>query len=161
MNLFGFNVEVVFLVSNGDVLAYVWHYTRERAFNHMQKIVEYHGIGGEWKKSLKLERWLLEELHRVVVEGKKFSLPEFDYTNKRVYEEILKIPKGKTLTYSEIARKSGVKYTEVLMALLKNPFQVLIPCHRLLTKKGTLMGFHPLGKDVKSKILRIEGVEVE
>jgi len=72
-----------------------------------------------------------------------------NYKNKKVYEVLTKIPKGKTMTYSELANKLGVKYTEVLITLMRNPFQVLIPCHRLLTKKKTLMGFYPLGKEVK------------
>ena len=46
------------------------------------------------------------------------------------------------------------------MALMRNPLQVLIPCHRLLTKKGTLMGFYPLDKDVKRRLLELEGVSI-
>ena len=80
---------------------------------------------------------------------------------KTLYEGLIKIPKGKTMTYSELATRSGVKYTEVLITLMRNPFQVLIPCHRLLTQKGTLMGFYPLGKEVKKRLLEIEGIRCD
>ncbi len=87
-----------------------------------------------------------------------FNLPDFNYQNKLVYENIIKIPKGRTATYAQIARKSKVEYNELLVTLMRNPFQVLIPCHRLVTNKGTLFGFYPLGKEVKRKLLELEGV---
>ncbi len=90
----------------------------------------------------------------------KFSLLSFDYKNKKVYMNILNIPRGETRSYSEIAAKSGIRYTELLVTLLRNPFQVLIPCHRLLTEKGALMGFYPLGKEVKMRLLSLEGVKL-
>ena len=77
-----------------------------------------------------------------------------------VYEKLVRIPRGKTITYSDLAKMCRVKYTEALMALMRNPLQVLIPCHRLLTKKGTLMGFYPLDKDVKRGLLELEGVSI-
>ncbi|MGQ4833914.1 MAG: MGMT family protein [Candidatus Asgardarchaeia archaeon] len=40
---------------------------------------------------------------------------------------------------------------------MRNPFQIQIPCHRLLTNKGSLFGFYPPGKEVKRKLLEIEG----
>ncbi len=106
-----------------------------------------------------INTWLAEKLREVLIHGRSFKLPEVSYRNRRVYEEIIKIPRGKTATYSGIARKSGVAYTELLVALLRNPLQILIPCHRLLTKKGTLMGFYPLGKDVKRRLLDMEGAK--
>ncbi len=161
VDVFGFNVKVVFLVLEGDVLAYSWHYTKEKTVGHMKKIVEFHGLDGELKKSSAFERWLREWLSRVVVQGERYELPDFKYRHKRVYEKLLEVPKGETITYSELARASGVKYQEVLAALMRNPFQVLVPCHRLLTRKRTLMGFYPLGKDVKRRLLEVEGVRLK
>ncbi len=159
MNLFGFEVEILFLVGDGKALAYAWHYSKEKARKHLNKICEYHNLRGEAVESKELEDWLSEKLKSVVIKGEKFILPEFEYRNRRVYEKITEIPKGKVVTYSEIAKMSGVKYVEMLMALMRNPFQILIPCHRLVTKKGTLMGFYPLGKEVKETLLKIEGAK--
>ena len=43
---------------------------------------------------------------------------------------------------------------------MRNSLRVLIPCHRLLTRRGTLMGFYPLGKEVKKRLLKMEGVNL-
>lgn len=93
--------------------------------------------------------------------GKKFKLPKFEYKNKEIYEALLDIPKGKTIKYSEVARTSGFKFSDVLITLMRNPFQILIPCHRLITNKGSLMGFYPLGIELKKKLLEMEGVKIE
>jgi len=156
VNLFGIDVKVIFLLRNDDILAYAWHYSNDKAMTHMERIKEFHGIEGEVKVDGDLERWLEERVREVVIDGKRFSLPDFGYRYREAYEEIARIPKGETRTYSEIARRAGIKYKDLLVALMRNPFQILIPCHRLVTKKGTLMGFYPLGKDVKRRLLEIE-----
>jgi len=160
MNLFGTNVKVVFLVKDKRILAYAWHYSKEKALKHLYKICEYHDLRGNILESKKLENWLKDELEKVVIKGKRFSLPEFEYKNKKLYEKLIEIPKGKTATYSEIAKLSRIKYAEMLIALMRNPFLVLTPCHRLVTKKNTLMGFYPLGLEVKRRVLEIEGVKI-
>ena len=157
MDLYGFEVEVIFLVSDNKILAYSWHYDGKKALRHLKKIMEFHDLDGEVKKSDKLERWLKKKIDDVVMRGSTFQLPDFDYRNKIVYESITKIPKGKTATYAQVAKMSGVRFTEMLITLMRNPFQVLVPCHRLLTNKGTLFGFHPLGVEVKRELLEIEG----
>ena len=110
MNLFGFNVKVIFLLYGGKILAYSWHFTREKAIKHMHKIMDFHSLGGEIKSSGKLENWLEKKLNLVVVKGERFKLPNVSYRNRRVYEEILKIPRGETETYPDVARKSGVGF---------------------------------------------------
>ena len=161
MNIFGFDVEVYFFVNGRNVLAYAWHYDREKALDHLKKIIIYHGLKGDIEKSIELEEWLKDSLDDVVVAGRKFVLPKFPYRNRKVYEVILNIPKGSVLTYSDVAKLSGVKYVDLLVSLLRNPFQILVPCHRLLTKRGKLMGFYPLGKQVKRRLLELEGVYVD
>lgn len=158
MNLFGFKVNTIFLFSDDEMLAYSWHYEKEKAMRQMEKIIEFHNLYGEIKESEELEKWLRKRLEDVVIKGERFFLPEVNYKNRKVYEEVLKIGKGETSTYSYIAKRSGIIFPQVLITLMRNPFQILIPCHRLLTKKGTLMGFHPLGIEVKKKLLEMEGV---
>ena len=160
MDLYGFTVNVVFLVNEGNVIAYSWHFSRAKAFKQLKKIMEYHMLSGEIIESPELENWLKKEISRVVEEGLKCRLPSISYRNRIVYEVINEIPRGRTITYSDVARKAGIKYSELLLALLRNPLQILIPCHRLLTKTGKLMGFYPLGVEVKKKLLKIEGVKV-
>ncbi len=138
-------------------MAYGWHYDRGKALNHLKKIQEFHALNGEVVQSDELERWLSRQLKAVVEQGKTFSIPDFPYAYREVYETIVQIPRGKTAPYPEVSRMAGVKFHQMLVALMRNPFQILIPCHRLITRRGTLMGFYPLGVEVKRTLLQIEG----
>ncbi len=93
--------------------------------------------------------------------GKTLALPDLPYRDGQVCRSLIAIPRGETRTYGALAREAGVPYPKLLTALLKNPFQVPIPCHRLVTRKGTLMGFDPLGVAVKRRLLELEGVRLE
>jgi len=94
MNLFGFEIKVVFLVSDEDILAFSWHYTEDKARRHMEKIIDFHGLEGEISRDPELEEWLERRVREVVIEGKRFTLPDFEYRNRRVYKEIMDIPRG-------------------------------------------------------------------
>ena len=161
MDLFGFSVAVRFLLQKGEVLAYGWHWDKARAERHAAALASHHGIPAEPARDRGLEGWLAKRLRAVVLEGERFSLPSHPYRDRAVYEALLEVPRGETLTYGELAKRAGLPYPRVLAALLKNPFQVLVPCHRLVTKKGTLMGFYPLGARVKRRLLELEGVRLE
>ena len=74
----------------------------------------------------------------------------------RVYKEMAKIPYGTTLSYSELAKKSGSKlaYRAVGTACGKNPLPLIIPCHRVTGVNG-LGGFGG-GLDTKRFLLNLE-----
>tara|TARA_B100000029_G_C17586884_1_gene961385 strand:- start:2570 stop:3028 length:459 start_codon:yes stop_codon:yes gene_type:complete len=74
----------------------------------------------------------------------------------RVYKEMAKIPYGTTLSYSELAKKSGRKlaYRAVGTACGKNPLPLIIPCHRVIAVNG-LGGFGG-GLDTKRFLLNLE-----
>ncbi len=160
MDLFGFAVEVRFRVQGSRVLAYGWHRDATRAGRHLGKIVAFHRLPGESVADAELEAWLGDALKDVVERGRRFSLPDFPYRDRAVYEALLEVPRGGTLTYGELAKRAGLPYPRVLSDLLKNPFQVLVPRHRLVTKKGTLLGFYPLGLAVKRRLLELEGIRL-
>lgn len=75
----------------------------------------------------------------------------------RVLEETLKIPLGEARTYSWIARKIGMPgaVRAVGSALRKNPYPLLIPCHRVIKSSGDT-GEYSRGKGVKKKLLELE-----
>jgi methylated-DNA-[protein]-cysteine S-methyltransferase len=62
---------------------------------------------------------------------------------KRVWQELLKIPYGKTVTYMEQAKKLGdVKAIRaVASANGKNPLWIVVPCHRVIGADGSLTGY--------------------
>lgn len=78
---------------------------------------------------------------------------------KRVLEELLKIPRSQTLTYGEIAKNMSSKgYQAIGSAVGSNPLAPVVPCHRVLARGGAPGGFSSHGGLVtKEKLLRLEG----
>lgn len=62
---------------------------------------------------------------------------------KRVYLELLKVPRGTTITYGELARRIGCGSAQAVgQALRVNPFAPEVPCHRVIAADGSLGGFN-------------------
>ena len=79
----------------------------------------------------------------------------------KVWNAILKIPKGKVKTYKELARsiRKPKASRAVANACGKNPFPIKIPCHRVIRSDGRLGGYSGKGGiKTKRKLLRSEGV---
>jgi len=82
---------------------------------------------------------------------------------KKVYDVLRKVPKGKVITYKELAKAVGSKaYRAVGTAMRKNPFAPKVPCHRVINSNGYVGNFSAQG-GVRKKIemLRKEGVIVD
>lgn len=78
----------------------------------------------------------------------------------KVYEIARQIPPGQTLTYGEIATRLGDRLLarDVGAALGKNPWPILVPCHRVTAAGGKLGGFSARGgAQTKLRLLAIEG----
>ena len=86
----------------------------------------------------------------------KIKLKGTDF-QKLVWKELQKIPYGETKSYSEIADRVGHKNAQraVGSACNKNPIMIIIPCHRVISKTGSLGGF-ACGSDIKQKLLKLE-----
>lgn len=78
---------------------------------------------------------------------------------RRVYDIVAKIPRGKTMTYAEVAAAIGNPRAvrAVGNALNRNPFAPRVPCHRVVRSDGTIGGFAS-GSHKKAQLLRQEGV---
>lgn len=84
------------------------------------------------------------------------DLPAF---RRRVYAEVRRIPAGCTATYGEVAAALGAPGAAraVGQALGRNPFALIVPCHRVVGAAG-LGGFTAAGGvDLKLRLLEIEG----
>lgn len=82
---------------------------------------------------------------------------------KKVWSAILKIPKGKIITYKELAQKIGKPKAvrAVADAVGANPMPVTIPCHRVVRSDGTLGGYSGKGGiNTKRALLKKEGVNI-
>lgn len=92
-----------------------------------------------------------------------FDGTEFQET---VWNILLSIPYGKIITYGEIADKiakgreiNHMSAQAVGAAIARNPIALIIPCHRVVGKKGNLTGY-AAGIDKKIALLEIEGVHM-
>ena len=96
---------------------------------------------------------------------KSFDLPidakgtEFQ---KKVWDELLKIPYGETKSYKDIALAIGNEKAcrAIGMANNKNPIPIIIPCHRVIGSNKKLVGYSG-GIDIKEKLLNIENINLK
>ena len=74
---------------------------------------------------------------------------------QEVLTQTRNIKYGKTITYSELAENIGSRaYRAVGNALGKNPVPIIIPCHRVVAKKG--IGGYSEGLEIKTRLLELE-----
>ena len=90
-----------------------------------------------------------------------FSVP-LDWQGTRfqesVWQALLAVPYGKTVTYGDVARAIGRPRSSrpVGGAVGKNPLPIIVPCHRVVGSDRSLTGFTG-GLDIKIRLLELEG----
>ncbi|WP_432403154.1 methylated-DNA--[protein]-cysteine S-methyltransferase [Wukongibacter sp. M2B1] len=126
---------------------------------------------GEGKRSFKIsDRWILKDDFFIDVikeieeflEGKRKTFdvklnPKGTDYQKKVWNELSKIPYGEVSTYKQIAANIGNEKASraVGMANSKNPIPLIIPCHRVVGSKGKLTGFAH-GLVIKERLIKLE-----
>jgi len=77
---------------------------------------------------------------------------------KRVWQQLLRIPYGETRSYGQVARAMGHGSASraVGLANSKNPLSIIVPCHRVIGASGKLTGFAG-GLATKARLLDLEG----
>jgi len=81
-----------------------------------------------------------------------------DFTQK-VKTIVKGIPKGKVLTYKEVALKAGnEKAARAVAKIMSANYDIKIPCHRVIRSDGRIGGYNRGGSDVKRSKLIKEGV---
>lgn len=92
----------------------------------------------------------------------RFELP-LDLTGatpfrRSVFEALLRVPFGTTVSYKELARRVGCDSPRAVgQAVGSNPLAIIVPCHRVVTSDGRLGGYSG-GLDRKVALLGIEGI---
>lgn len=76
---------------------------------------------------------------------------------RRVWEEIARIPFGATISYAELARRCGnaAAIRAAAAATGRNPLSIVVPCHRIVGTNGALTGYAG-GVDRKARLLALE-----
>ncbi len=76
---------------------------------------------------------------------------------EKVYSVVKKIPRGKVLTYKEVAEKIGnPKAYRAVGNILNKNYNPEIPCHRVIRSDGSIRGYNK-GADQKIELLKKEG----
>jgi methylated-DNA-[protein]-cysteine S-methyltransferase len=62
---------------------------------------------------------------------------------QKVYKKLLDVPKGNITTYGDLAKAVGLKNGQRIIGKImnKNPYPVLIPCHRVVMSTGKIGGY--------------------
>ncbi len=100
----------------------------------------------------------LEEYFRGNLKAFSINLnPEGSEFQKKVWNELQKIPYGIVISYSQLAKRVGNlnSIRAVGKANATNPIPIIIPCHRVVGKDGSLVGYSA-GLKIKNKLLRLE-----
>lgn len=81
--------------------------------------------------------------------------------DKKIYKKLLEVPEGKITTYGELAKAVGIKNGQraVGRIMKKNPYPVIIPCHRVVKSDGKVGGY-AYGQEVKINMLSKEGIKI-
>jgi methylated-DNA-[protein]-cysteine S-methyltransferase len=118
---------------------------------------------GEWKLDLKhpVLQQASEEIQEYLNGTRStFSVPiAFEGTDfqREIWRQIALIPFGQTISYSELARRAKVaKAVRAAGAATgRNPLGIIVPCHRVVGKNGSMTGFAG-GLDRKERLLKLE-----
>ena len=84
-------------------------------------------------------------------------VPQGTEFQERVWGALREIPYGATISYSELAARVGnpLAFRAVGLANGQNPIPIVIPCHRVIGKNGTLVGYGG-GLHIKETLLALE-----
>lgn len=138
-----------------------WHHST--IMNRLQKYTKASVVKSTSKVIEAASDWL-----DAYFEGSK-EPPDFDLLflgtdfQKRVWQLLLEIPYGETITYGELAQEAGTPKAAraVGVAVGDNPFSIIAPCHRVIGKDKSLTGYGG-GFDVKKYLLAHElGTDIE
>jgi len=107
----------------------------------------------------KIEPFLREISLYLLGKRKNFSFPIILQGTKfcqLVWQELLKIPYGEVVYYSDIAKSlGGINMRRaVARGIARNPLLIVIPCHRVISKNG--LGGYSGGVELKKKLLNLE-----
>jgi methylated-DNA-[protein]-cysteine S-methyltransferase len=82
--------------------------------------------------------------------------------DEKIYKKLLQVPKGQITTYGELAKAIGLKNGQRVVGKVmnKNPYPVIIPCHRVVMSTGKIGGY-VFGKNIKTNMLNDEGIKIQ
>ena len=81
---------------------------------------------------------------------------------QKIYKKLLEVPKGRITNYDELAKAVGLKNGQRAVGKImnKNPYPVIIPCHRVVMSTGKIGGY-AYGEEIKINMLEKEGIKIK
>ena len=152
------------LASDGENLIGLWIEGQKYYFSNLkQEIIKKDDLEIFDKTKKWLDRYFNKE--RPQISELKLA-PKGNEFRQNVWKILKEIPYGETTTYGEIAKqlakitkKEKMSAQAVGGAVGHNPISIIIPCHRVVGKSGSLTGYAG-GIDKKVRLLEIEGVDI-
>ena len=93
---------------------------------------------------------------------KKIAKKQIKTFAEKVRDVVRKIPRGKTLTYAQVARLSGSpKAFRAVGSVMAHNFDPKIPCHRVIRSDGKIGQYNRGGPSAKRAILKREGAVIQ
>jgi AraC family transcriptional regulator of adaptative response/methylated-DNA-[protein]-cysteine methyltransferase len=107
-----------------------------------------------------VQRWVREIVQRIEGKPAQVELPldlQATAFQRRVWQELQRIPRGTTRSYSQVARALGrpKAVRAVARACATNPVSIVVPCHRVIREDGNLAGYR-WGLARKKQLLETE-----
>jgi methylated-DNA-[protein]-cysteine S-methyltransferase len=108
----------------------------------------------------------LQKALAAYVQGEKTAWPKLNLAmehlpvfHRQVLDALVSVEPGRVVTYGELAAMAGRPGAAraVGQAMAKNPFPLLVPCHRVVGSGGKLTGFSGAGLEMKAYLLDLEG----
>ncbi|MED7788195.1 methylated-DNA--[protein]-cysteine S-methyltransferase [Francisella sp. 19X1-34] len=145
-----------------DEYLYTCCHIKDSKIQSIEKLLKIYSAKLSFQKNNILEKTEFELDQYFNKKLKKFSIPlkltgtEFQ---KQVWQELLKIPYGKTISYQQEAVNIGkpTAFRAVANANGKNLLPIIIPCHRVINTNGKLGGYTG-GLDKKIFLLELEQI---
>ncbi len=138
------------LAAQGDFLLGVW-FVGQQHCGQPGELTEKHPVleqGKSW-----LNRYFAGEMPEISELPVKLQGTAFQ---RSVWEELKKIPYGETVTYADIASRTGKGSARAVgSAVGRNPVSIIIPCHRVIGSGGCLVGYAG-GLERKAYLLKLE-----
>lgn len=152
------------LLSDGTALLGAWF--AEQKYYGAGYVVEAITVG-EDEMIREGKRWLTEYFAgKVPAMGQLVLAPQGTAFRKKVYDILVKIPYGETMSYQAIVSALRQQYGGAIGsaravggAVGHNPLSLIIPCHRVIGSNGALTGYAG-GLDRKVKLLQQEGISM-
>jgi methylated-DNA-[protein]-cysteine S-methyltransferase len=131
----------------------------EEYYDKFELSEEYHELAQEINQIYQGDNIKIHKENFAINPGENKTPIQSEF-ERRVLVEVSKIPKGEVRTYKEIASSLGSRgWRAVGNVMAKNPFPLLIPCHRVV-KSDLTIGNYRGGVAMKKELLKNEGIEI-